>query len=238
MLKNKSYFKKSMGDEAGCAPKKGVMTSKNMGKVYFTMWSMDVKVEGENVVRMMDMTTHNHGSVPGNTTPWPYIDEMSALQGTGPCAGVDKKYRLTPHHEGCEGDDVAAHHLVPNRQMSGVKPDYTRSTAPCVCAQGLNQHSGTHGEYHKIVDLAEFEAFEAGTDYKYKQARNNAVGSVSKVNNLQSPEKEKVEGCVKLQLDNYYQDRCGMKEGETVNASGARGKNLQGASSTVPTTGA
>ena len=78
MLKNKSYFKKSTGDEAGCAPKKGVVTSKNMGKVYFTMWSMDVKVEGENVVRNLDMTTHNHASCPGNTPPMVYIDEAVA----------------------------------------------------------------------------------------------------------------------------------------------------------------
>lgn len=77
MLKNKSYFKKSTGDEAGCTPKKGVMTSKNMGKVYFTMWSMDVKVEGEAVARMMDMTTHNHASAPGNSPPWPYVDEVA-----------------------------------------------------------------------------------------------------------------------------------------------------------------
>ena len=85
MLKNKSYFKRSMGDEAGCAPKKGVVTSKNMGKVYFTMWSMDVKVEGENVVRMMDLTTHNHGSIPGNTPTWPYIDEAAFPLG-GACS--------------------------------------------------------------------------------------------------------------------------------------------------------
>jgi hypothetical protein len=77
MLKNKSYFKRSTGDEAGCAPKKGVMTSKNMGKVYFTMWSMDVKVEGENVVRHLDMTTHNHGSMPSNTIPWAHLDGMA-----------------------------------------------------------------------------------------------------------------------------------------------------------------
>ena len=77
MLKNKSYFKRSMGDEAGCAPKKGVVTSQNMGKVYFTAWSMDVKVEGENVVRMMDLTTHNHASQGPNTPPWPYIDEVA-----------------------------------------------------------------------------------------------------------------------------------------------------------------
>ena len=57
MLKNKSYFKKSTGDEAGCAAKKGVITSVNRGKVYFIAWSMDVKVEGENVVRHLDMTT-------------------------------------------------------------------------------------------------------------------------------------------------------------------------------------
>jgi len=78
LLKNKSYFKKSMGDEAGAAAKKGVLTSTNRGKVYFTMWSMDVKVEGQNVVRHFDMTTHNHMSTPGNTPPWPYVDSMSA----------------------------------------------------------------------------------------------------------------------------------------------------------------
>lgn len=83
MLKNKSHFKKSTGDEAGSAPMKGVVTQKNMGKVYFTMWSMDVKVEGENAVRMLDMTTHNHGSVPGNTPPWPYVDAGSAGMGGG-----------------------------------------------------------------------------------------------------------------------------------------------------------
>jgi Domain of unknown function (DUF4150) len=62
MLKNKSYFKTSSGDEAGAATKKGLVTSTNKGKAYFVAWSMDVKFEGENVVRHLDMTTHNHGS--------------------------------------------------------------------------------------------------------------------------------------------------------------------------------
>jgi hypothetical protein len=75
-LKDKSYFKKSMGDEAGCAPMKGVVTHKNTGKVYFNAWSMDVKFEGENVVRHFDLTTHNHASVPGDTPTWPYVDNM------------------------------------------------------------------------------------------------------------------------------------------------------------------
>ena len=77
MLKNKSYFKKSTGDEAGSAPKKGLMTSTNTGKVYFNSWSMDVKVEGENVVRHLDLTTHNHASPPANEgAPWPHVARM------------------------------------------------------------------------------------------------------------------------------------------------------------------
>ena len=84
MLKNKSCFKKSTGDEAGCAPKKGVVTSKNMGKVYFKAWSMDVKVEGENVVRHLDITTHNHASEGPNTPTWPFADSMAAGSGD-PC---------------------------------------------------------------------------------------------------------------------------------------------------------
>jgi hypothetical protein len=81
MLKDKSYFKTSYGDEAGSAPKKGVVTSKIKGKVYFTAWSMDVKFEGENVVRHMDLTTHNHASAPGNTPPWMYMDGSAMPEG-------------------------------------------------------------------------------------------------------------------------------------------------------------
>jgi hypothetical protein len=91
MLKNKSYFKKSTGDEAGCAPMKGVITHTNMGKVYFNAWSMDVKVEGENVVRHLDLTTHNHNPPPGQTPPWPFVASMAAGTGKDPCEGEKKR---------------------------------------------------------------------------------------------------------------------------------------------------
>ena len=84
ILKNKSYFKKSTGDEAGCAAKKGVITSVNRGKVYFNAWSMDVKFEGENVVRHLDLTTHNHASPPGQTPPWSHVDSQAFAPG-GTC---------------------------------------------------------------------------------------------------------------------------------------------------------
>ena len=102
-LKNKSYFKKSTGDEAGCAQKKGVITSKNTGKVYFTAWSMDVKVEGENVVRHLDLTTHNHASMPGNTPPWPYLDSMSVDQ-VAKCSADQEKEKEACGHDAKTGD--------------------------------------------------------------------------------------------------------------------------------------
>ena len=74
--KNKSYYKTSTGNEAGCAQKKGIITSKTKGKAYYTSWSMDVKIEGQNVARHLDLTTHNHGSST-NTGPWPNVDTVS-----------------------------------------------------------------------------------------------------------------------------------------------------------------
>jgi hypothetical protein len=80
ILKNVSYYKTSYGDEAGCATpaKKGIITGTIQGKVYFTVWSMDVKVESKNVTRHMDLTTHNHASQIGNESiPWLHADTMA-----------------------------------------------------------------------------------------------------------------------------------------------------------------
>ncbi len=93
-IKNESYFKQSSGDEAGSAPKKGVITSKNKGKVYFNSWSMDVKFEGKNAVRHLDLTTNNHAAMPGDTPPWPFIDSMAIdIEGNtdDPCADEKQK---------------------------------------------------------------------------------------------------------------------------------------------------
>lgn len=60
-LKDTSNYKTSTGDEAATkAQGMGVVTHTIQGKMYFTAWSFDVKVEGENVTRHMDLTTHNH----------------------------------------------------------------------------------------------------------------------------------------------------------------------------------
>jgi hypothetical protein len=78
MLKNNSYFKKCTGDEAATrAQGMGVITHQITGKVFFEAWSMDVKIEGENVCRHLDITTSNHASTPGQTPPLPEMENMS-----------------------------------------------------------------------------------------------------------------------------------------------------------------
>jgi hypothetical protein len=224
MLKNKSYFKKSMGDEAGCAPKKGVVTSKNMGKVYFTMWSMDVKVEGENVVRHLDLTTHNHGSN-GNSPPWTHTDEMAALFDSGVCAGKEH-LRLARYSDGCPGGGTP-HHLIPDRCATG-SAGYSHGAAPCICVQGKNQHTGSHRACHRIFDPIErYYNSTPGLRFDYKTARYAAAASAGGAINPPRPLDEGEKACVEAQLDQYYQkDPKGPKIGNSdpMTTQGARGK--------------
>ena len=91
MLKDKSVFKKSTGDEAATKSLgMGVVSHQIQGKVNFVAWSMDVKFEGENVPRHLDPTLHNEMSVPSNTGPWPYIVK-NAVPANHPCHDDIKK---------------------------------------------------------------------------------------------------------------------------------------------------
>lgn len=64
-----SNFKTSTGDEAGS--NKGVASGKTKGKSEFVNYSMNVKVEGKNVPRAMDMMLHNDK----NTPPMPLLQK-------------------------------------------------------------------------------------------------------------------------------------------------------------------
>ncbi len=88
--KDKSFLKTSTGNEAATkAFGQGLITKKTKGKAYFTSWSMNVMVEGYNVARHTDLTTHNHGSQPGNTMMWPFVAGSDG--DNGDCRGtIDK----------------------------------------------------------------------------------------------------------------------------------------------------
>jgi hypothetical protein len=87
MLKNSSSFKKCSGDDAATKSwGMNVITHQIGGKVYFAMWSMDVKIEGQNAVRNLDIMTHNHMSSPGGTPPWPFTARAALAADTGECS--------------------------------------------------------------------------------------------------------------------------------------------------------
>lgn len=136
MLKNSSYFKKSMGDEAGSAAKKGVVSSVNRGKVYFTMWSMDVKFEGKNVVRHLDLTTHNHGSA-GNSPPWPFIDSMDVAMADEdhPC-----HEEVKAEQDACAGLEDKCDDGPCEKAQGCMLVPYVRSGSPMCCAGKTAHH--------------------------------------------------------------------------------------------------
>jgi len=92
MLKDQSYYQSSpLGNEAATRNFGGSVLSHTIsGKTYFGAWSMDVKIQGKNVPRHLDITTSNHASYPGGTPPFPNLETMALkriAEGKCPCCG-------------------------------------------------------------------------------------------------------------------------------------------------------
>jgi hypothetical protein len=78
MLKDKSVFKTSTGNEAATKSfGMSVVTHQIQGDASFVAWSMDVKFEGENVPRHLDLMGHNEACSPTATPPWIFADSMA-----------------------------------------------------------------------------------------------------------------------------------------------------------------
>lgn len=294
MLKDQSSFKQSTGNEAGSAPMKGVITSTNKGSVFFTAWSMDVMIEGENVVRNLDLMTHNHGSVPGNTGPWPYLSKASVANPNGvcakeikkaekacegvadPCAGLGKK-KPSRKKKSKTADTLAAktsaddclsarrcalqtyvpntccapqtpHHLIEasalfdkGRGGSGSIPlqgisNYKEHDAPCVCAEGPTQFTGTHGLMHsyqsavaskcdsKTLKLSGRNGSIEAKATTYGEAKNSAIETMEKV----FPNSKCNKKCIAAQLDNYHK-QCGIKNSTEIKAVSTGDEDLSAA---------
>jgi hypothetical protein len=231
MLKDKSHFKTSTGDEAGCAPKKGLVNSKITGKVFFVSWSMNVQIESENVVRHLDQTTHNHGSNPNDPAPWMFIAAQAFEEG-GPCHGQEH-LRMTPYKAGCpevNGKKQTPHHLLPDRTMTG-KTNYSHAAAPCICVNGRTQHMEVHKECHKIFDPVERYFGEKGRSAEWDYGTGRAAAVDSAAGALNPPGRPMTDGeckCVSAQLDAYYKKADNgpkMDDGQTLNSpQGQSGK--------------
>ena len=129
---------------------------------------MDVKIEGQNATRHLDMTTNNHASMPGDTPPWMYSDSQylkdipedchknfetarEACQDSGnpkppdncddACRKAQACVLIKKAHDkkSCCAPGNTGHHLVPAHCFTGVS-GYENSQAPCVCAGGWSWH--------------------------------------------------------------------------------------------------
>jgi 5-methylcytosine-specific restriction endonuclease McrA len=145
MLKDQSTFKKSTGNEAATKSLgMGVVTHQIQGEASFLAWSMDVKFEGENVPRHLDMMGHNEACNPMQTTGM-YTNTVSSSS-SKPCdpqkcdksmsdAEYDSLRRKTPSrairkliratHKEClctntPPPTLAADHIVPLKKITSM----------------------------------------------------------------------------------------------------------------------
>lgn len=139
MLKDKSVFKTSTGNEAATKSfGMSIVTHEIQGEASFVVWSMDVKIEGENVPRHLDLMGHNEACNPTATPPWPFMASAAAGQ-YDPCR-VDKEKEQAAcgtksETEACEDAGCQAARkckLVPYR---GPAPPDKKN-----CCDGLTGH--------------------------------------------------------------------------------------------------
>ena len=103
VLIKSSNFSMSTGDEAGSA--QGVASNKIKGKAHPKMYSMDVKADGENVVRLSDILLQN-GDPPTNTPPGTLVQPpLPPAMPKDPEEPKIKKIEWSPA-EACCGDEV------------------------------------------------------------------------------------------------------------------------------------
>ncbi|BAB49505.1 DUF4150 domain-containing protein [Mesorhizobium japonicum] len=144
--KNQSYYTKTMGTEAGCAPKKGVVSSQNTGKEYAEAWSGNVKMDGEPISRFTDISTNNHASPVGNAPPWPKVAAADLKPGQDADCLVGSY------------DDIAAacanakppgeaHHIVPDKAYRTG----TRDQAIAAGAAGASTITRTFGRQKRNI---------------------------------------------------------------------------------------
>lgn len=188
-IKNKSDEKKTSGTEAGCAAKKGIITSKNTGKKYFNSWSSDVKFEGEPVIRFTDLATHNHASPVGNAPPWPEIVKLDL--GLGNCVALLASINIKIHpysdaKKNCKKGQQSDH-VIQNAFFEPVRggvpiagfPRYTEASAPCICLNDAKKRTTQHGkksrkQIKRAAKLRRAAGVSAGAPctQSYKDARD------------------------------------------------------------------
>ncbi|WP_102794759.1 PAAR-like domain-containing protein [Bowmanella denitrificans] len=230
MKRDDSNFKTCNGDEAGSTAKKGIINGKLTGKVYFTSWSMNVKVEGKNVVRHLDLTTSNHSSPNANAAvPWAHVATQS-VNGNS-CKAIVAE--IHPYDKADCPSGSQSHHIIDNAcfVMPGARSmalkniessasgqakrnifqpgsghpgeKYNQNKAPCICLEGEAKIDGTeHNIAHGHTSRAAKKKCSADGKSKFKDLKSDGAKSIKKAKGLESWEEE----CIKLVIDSHFKD--------------------------------
>lgn len=227
-IKNKSDLSRTSGTEAGCAAKKGIITSKNTGKEYFNSWSNDVKFDGEPVIRFTDLATNNHASPQGNTVPW--IHFANADPTGQACAELLAQFDIEIHRYGdadehCKASGKQSDHIIPHSffckgRPNGTNrpnwPNYDINDAPCICLSGPSTSEdsdyGSHGlavSEHGVKTQA-FEnpdkQFVRDRSPNYRYARESSLQALETSNQamLANDDNSDVFECIRWYCDYYF----------------------------------
>ncbi|WP_083246836.1 DUF4150 domain-containing protein [Mesorhizobium sp. SEMIA 3007] len=134
--KNKSYYSKTTGTEAGCAAKKNIITSVNRGKEYAHAWSGNVKMDGEPISRFTDISSNDHASPIGGTPPYPKVGKPKPAKFN--CAKLKikpyNKLKCPPGYEKEHTVEVQFFTAGGVRDMTlKCCEKYDDKKAPCIC---------------------------------------------------------------------------------------------------------
>lgn len=231
MLKDKSYYKKCTGDEAATKSLgQGIVNHALSGKVYFVSWSMDVMVEGENVVRHLDMTTSNHASpMPNEALTIPGIENLSPSV-LRDCEATYDKYKLRKHGASKSCTDtmgksgLQSHHPAQNACFEssrgvplascgamGNLPGYNTNHAPALCLETAGQDSP-----HKRVNKAQMQWAGSLT----KPPKLSEVRAQGKKILVEQGGLSEVEAECFMKVVDVYMDNAGITESTTLRIPG------------------
>ncbi|RSZ56977.1 hypothetical protein EJB06_21885 [Massilia atriviolacea] len=102
------------------------------------------------------------------------------------------------------------HHLLPEKSLEGVCPQYKHTAAPTVCAEGTSQNAGSHQRAHvalatQHVALAQDNKIASDGSMSMSDALNAGAKSHQEAFPLSKCSYK----CIRAQLAAYYNEVCG-----------------------------
>jgi hypothetical protein len=166
-MKNSSNYKKSNGDEAATKGLgMGVTTACIQGPSQHAAWSSDVKFEGANAIRHMDMTTHNHAN-PGNSA--------SVMMNAG-LVGVQIPKQLNCEELEAERQKAESNDL---KDPKGVQPGQTHAAGSFTNGEDNILMKGV-SHLKEMVSSGKISGYSPGRSWPRTPDKKPAKGPVKK----------------------------------------------------------